>query len=138
MAVADEVLTLLVAALPNDVAVYDASVPGSPPDRYVVLYSNNGQRSPGAWDGVSRDQSFFFQVTSVASRPNVNASARPRVSWLADKVQSALTDVELTVPGFVCGPIQHVLSNPPQVDEDVKDRPTVYAVDQFSLLASRT
>lgn len=137
MSVADALLVELRAAVPNDVTVYDGAVPGIPTSRYVVLYAGEGLRSASGVDGASRDLSNQFQVTTVASRPEASGSAAPLTRWLQSRVLDRLVDRRLVVDGLVCGPIVHTLSNPPVIDEAVKDRPTVYAVDQFEVQADR-
>jgi hypothetical protein len=137
MTVTDAALAVIQAAVPAGVTVYDGAVPGIPPARYVVLYGDTGWRTSTGWDGLARDESYTIQVTTVASAGDSLMSAGPLCRALAQRVRDALVDVVLTVPGLICGPVTHSLSNPPQVDEAVKDRPTVYAVDQFSILATR-
>lgn len=135
---ADALLVELRAAVPSDVAVFDSAVTGIPPMRYVVLFAGPGRLDQGDnVSAVNRDVRLLFQVTSVASRPDTTGSAAPLSRWLAQRVRDRLVGRRLEVDGLACGPIIHTLSNPPVVDEDIKDRPTVYAVDQFDLLADR-
>jgi hypothetical protein len=135
MNAADVILATLRSALPSDVAVYDAMVPGSPPARYVILFCGNGLRESSSVLGTSADLTQTFQVTSVTSRPDTASTPAPLTRWLQAKVRESLTDKRFDVDGLACGLVRHVQSLPPVVDEDVKDRPTVYAVDQFEFLA---
>jgi hypothetical protein len=137
MSTAEVILDALRSALPSDVAVYDAMVPGTPPARYVILFCGNGLRESSSVIGTSADLTQTFQVTSVTSRPDTASTPAPLTRWVQAKVREALTDRRFDVDGLVCGLVRHVQSLPPVVDEDVKDRPTVYAVDQFEFLADR-
>lgn len=125
------VLARLTASLPGDVAIYDGSVPGIPAARYVCVYGAIGMRSPDAIDGVSRAQAFDVQVTSVA----VNGA---QCRWLAEHVRDAITDWIPTVDGMVTPMFRHEVSRRPTADESVADRHLMFAVDQFSISATRT
>lgn len=129
MTVADAVIEMVGAAV-LDVAVFDGAVPNTPPDRYVVVYADNGTLDALAACGESDSATYRWQITAVAADRQTSA-------WLADKVR-ATVDARPTVDGWECGPVQHTYSMFPQRDETVQERPVVYAVDQYSLLATRT
>jgi hypothetical protein len=138
---ADAVLARLVEVLPSSVGVYDTQVPGIPQadsdgvGRYVVLYPISGQRSVSGAAGASNDLSVTVQATSVAWFANASDSPAPECRWVAEQVRDALTDWVPPIDGF--GPVLHTLSRPGASDEKIRDRPAVYAVDQFSVLADR-
>jgi hypothetical protein len=127
--VPDAVIELVGSAV-LDVAVFDGIVPNTPPDRYVVVYADNGTLAALAACGESDSAMYRWQVTAVA--PDRQMSA-----WLADKVR-ATVNTRPAVDGWECGPVEHTYSMFPQRDETVQERPVVYAVDQYSLLATRT
>lgn len=145
MTVPDAVIARIVAAIPGgvlaatdpdqqfpdtQVPVYDGIVPTTPPTRYVVVYIDIGTRQALAACGASDSATVRWQTTSVA--PN-----GPMARWVADKV-AASVDVRPAAAGWVCGPIQHTYSQRPQRDETVAERPVVYQVDQYELLATRS
>lgn len=145
MSVPDAILAMVVAALPGsylweqysspaptaDLVVFDGIVPPTPPDRYVVVYVDDGTRSDA--DSVchqSTSVTFRWQTTCVG--PD-----RAMASWLAGRIKDAIVDARPTVDGWDPGLIEHTFSQLPQRDEQVLERPTVFAVDQFRLLAER-
>jgi len=137
MSFAEAVIAVLTSALPASITVYDAAVAGHPPASYVVVYIGSGLRKTGSIEGLARDQDFTFQITSAASWPDATTSAAPECRALAEAVRDTLINWVATVPGMVFGPVVHVNSRLPIVDEQISDRHLVYAVDEFSVLADR-
>ncbi len=145
MSVPDAVIARIVAAIPGgvlaatdpdqvfpatQVPVYDGIIPTAPPTRYVVVYIDVGTRDALAACGTSDSATVRWQTTSVA--PN-----GPMVRWVAEKVLGSV-DTRPVAAGWSCGPIQHTFSQRPQRDETVAERPVVYQVDQYELLATRS
>lgn len=146
MSIPDTILDMVVAALPGsylwqshnpqvpdfeDLVVFDGIVPPEPPRRYVVVYLDDGTRD--AADMVAHVSSSFlhrWQTTCVA--PD-----RQMASWLAGRVKDALVDARPVVDGWSPGLIEHTFSQLPKPDEQVLERPVMFAVDQFTLLAER-
>lgn len=130
MTVPDEILALIAAAVPG-VTVFDGRVGPTPDDRYVVVYPDPGTVKALAVCGQSDSATFRWQVTSVG--PD-----RERAAWLAVAVRDATVDVRPVVAGWACGLVCHSYAQLPQHDEAVAERPVVYQVDLYDLLAART
>lgn len=151
MTIQDTILDLIVAALPDaylwehtadlappvdDLVVFDGIVPPQPPRRYVAVYLDDGTRTPGP----SRDERpVCDESTSEVGRWQTTSVApdRLRTSWLARRVRDALVDVRVVAEGYSPGLVRHMFSQLPQRDEQVLERPVVFAVDQYQLLAER-
>lgn len=146
MTVAAALLGLVVDSLPGallykndddtpfevgDLVVFDSIVPPAPPHRYVVVRVDTGNLSALAVDSQSNSAVFRPYVTSVG-RDGVEAR------WLAETVQKGITDARPVADGWSCGQIKHNVQSPPATDEQVQERPVVYLVDQYALLATRT
>lgn len=127
----DQVLARVAAALPG-VTVYDAMVPPTPADRYVIVRSNTGLLTGGAMCLTPDEADFRYWVTYVSS----TADARWQIEWMVGKVRPALQGALLAEAGWVTSPVRQVDSQPMSRDEQVVARPTLYAVDQFQLLAT--
>lgn len=144
MSVPDAVLERIVAAIPggllastdtdqvfaaNEIPVYDGIIPEAPPRRYVIVYIDIGTRQ--ALSACGRNDSAYvrWQTTSVAPDGG-------QVRWVAEKVLNSV-DVTPMAAGWVCGPIQHTYSQRPQRDETVAERPAVYQIDQYEVLATK-
>jgi hypothetical protein len=76
---------------------------------------------------------------SSVFRPYVTSVGRDGIEarWLAELVQEGILDARPVAAGWSCGQIKHNVQSPPATDEQVLDRPVVYLVDQYVLLASR-
>ncbi len=144
MSVPDAVLAEIVAAITggvlaptdadqvfpeNQIPVFDGIIPKTPPSRYVIVYIDIGTLEAVAACNQSDSAYIRWQTTTVADD---GGQAR----WLAEKVRSAV-DVTPTATGWVCGQIKHVYSQRPQRDETVAERPVVYLIDQYEVLATR-
>lgn len=129
MTVPDTVLATIAAAIPG-VTVYDGLVGETPPVRYVVVYPDPGTLKALAVCGLSDAATFRWQVTSVAA-------TRQQAAWLATEVRDATVDTRPAVAGWVCGQVCHNYAQLPQRDEAVAERPVVYQVDLYDLLATR-
>jgi hypothetical protein len=142
----DTILVMIVAALPgaylwdshnasvpnqDDLVVFDGIVPPTPPRRYVAVYIDDGTRDDA--------ESVAHQSTSVTHRWQTTCVApdRQMAGWLAGRVKDALVDARPVAAGWSPGLIEHTFSQLPRPDELVLERPTVFAVDQFRLLAER-
>jgi len=128
--VAPIVRAMLEDALPDDVAVYAGQVPKPPPERYVVVYADPGQLRSETVDRRSSGVTWSWQTTCVA--PD-----RDMAAWLAMRVRDTLVDKRPAVVGWSCGLIEHTLTRFPQRDEQVLERPAVFVVDQYRLVAER-
>jgi hypothetical protein len=144
LTVPDAVLARIVAAIPGgvlastdadqvfpptQVPVYDGIIPNTPPDRYVIVYIDIGTRQALAACGRNDSMTVRWQTTSVADDGQ-------QVRWVADKVAESIDTTPVSA-GWVCGPIQHTYSQRPQRDETVAERPAVYQVDQYEVMATR-
>lgn len=132
MTLPDAVIAMIRAAVPADVTVYDGLVPPpeTPGTRYAIAYFDDGTLSAVSVCNTSDSATLRGQVTSVAP-------TREMASWIATRIRDAIVDVTPTVPGWVCGQIQHVFSERPGRDETVADRPAVFKADVYDLLATR-
>lgn len=146
MTVPDAVVAAVVAALPtgtylwdptdddpvpiDDLVVFDGIVPPQPPRRYVVIYADPGTLAALGVCSESDSATYRWQVTSVA--PD-----RPMASALATRVRDGIVDSRPSVTGWSCGQIKHNYASMPARDEQVTERPVVYQVDQYVLLAGR-
>lgn len=143
MTVPDAVVAAIADALPeaevwdgsalndDDLLVFDGIVPPKPPRRYVVVYADPGTLSALAVCSESDSATFRWQVTSVAPDRQV-------ATLLAVAVRDGIVDTRPAAAGWACGLVRHNYSSTPARDEQVLERPVVYQVDQYALLASRT
>lgn len=144
MSVPDDVLDRIVASIPggvlaptdtdqvfatDQIPVFDAIIPKTPPARYVIVYIDNGTRHALAACGQSDSAYVRWQTTTVAPDGG-------QVRWLGEKVLE-IVDSTPTATGWVCGQIQHIYGQRPQRDETVAERPVVYLIDQYEVLATR-
>lgn len=145
MNIPDAVIAEIVAAIPGgvlastdvdqafteeQVPVFDGIVPKTPPGRYVVVYI-----SPGTLEAVAacgQNDSVYVRWQNTAVAPDGG-----QLRWLAEKSRDGSVDQRPAADGWSCGPIQHVYSQYPQRDETVAERPVVFLVDQYELLATR-
>jgi hypothetical protein len=143
MSVPDAVVAAVAAALPDadvwdgstpfdddDLLVFDGIVPPKPPRRYVVVYADPGTLAALAVCSESDAATFRWQVTSVGPDRQV-------ASLLAVTIRDGIVDDRLTAVGWACGPVQHNYASLPAKDEQVQERPVVFQVDQYALLAAR-
>lgn len=129
MTLPDAVLAKIRAAVP-DVTVFDGIIPAQPPDRYAIVYIDDGTLDALAACGTSDAATVRWQVTSVA--PD-----RQMASWIATAIRDATVDTAPATDGWVCGHINHVFSERPGRDETVGEKPVVYKPDLYDLLATR-
>lgn len=150
MTIADTVIGLVVAALPGaslweqsntppaagDLLVFDSVVPPAPPTRYVVVYPDPGTRSPGPGQG---EAAVCDESTSEITRWQVTCVApdRQMAGWLAQRIRDQMVDTRIAVDGYSPGLVRHTFAQLPQRDEQVLERPVIFAVDQYRLLAER-
>jgi len=128
--VAPIIHSMVEAALPDDVAVYAGQVPQPPPLRYVVIFADPGHLASETVDRRSSGVTWTWQTTCVA--PD-----RDMAAWLAMRVRDTLVDKRPVVVGWSCGMIEHTLTRQPRRDEQVLERPSVFTVDQYRLVAER-
>lgn len=120
----------------DDLVVFDGLVPPTPPRRYIVTYIGDGVRSPGpTFDDMAvsdepSTEAFWWQTTAVA--PD-----RAMASWIARTVRDYLVGRRITVDGHDPGLIRHTFTQLPQRDEQVLERPAVFAIDQYRLLSEQ-
>lgn len=115
--------------------VYDGQVPlndkGRPEaDRYAVLYADAGTRNADDLPLTADRFVHRWQVTSVGSD-------RRQAEWVAVKCRDALLDEPLAVDGWHTTPITHESSSVIRRDDDLPGPPVFYAVDTYSLTATR-
>jgi hypothetical protein len=139
-AVVESVTTLFptptVPPAPNDVQVWDGEVRGVPANRYVQVVVGNEVRSASSVDAVARDYLSRFTVQCVATNPNSNFPVTALARNLGRKVRDHLVGRTLTVDGLVVGLIVHETSEGPFKDDDVADRPVMFVVDEYAVLAT--
>ena len=121
------VKALLTAVLAD--AVYDGEAPSAAdpttPERYVVLWPDNGDPQAEHLCGTSSTVTMLIQTTAVGKTAD-------QARWVADKVFPALLDVRPTVAGRVCDPIRHDTAQPIRRDDDAGG--WFYAVDVWRLV----
>lgn len=143
MTVPDEILALAAGALPggylwdqesaiapDDLVLFDGRVGPTPPRRYAVAYMDPGTLKALAVCNQSDSATFRWQITSVG--PD-----RQTAAWVAAKIRDGIVDARPVVAGWACGLICHNYAQLPQPDEAVAERPVVYQVDLYDLLATR-
>ena len=104
---------------------HDGEVPAGASLPYVVLYADQGQASSTRFDAASDRRAFRVQTTSVGGTVE-------QARWAAEKVQAALLDARLTIPGRATWPLRQETSRPIARDDDVTP-PLFYAVDVWRL-----
>lgn len=120
------------AATADQIVVYDAIVPNDPVGpRYVVVYADTGARSSESICGTSDELGVTALVHSVVFGEGLPLGAMCR--WLASKVRDALTDWKPEADDGTLSLMRHDLSITPRRDEQITARPTVYAVDRFTV-----
>lgn len=143
MSVPEAVVQAVTAALPgaalydpdtgfdmDDLIVFDGIVPPEPPHRYAVVYADIGTLNALAVCSISDSAMFRWQVTSVG-RDALEAR------WIAAQIRDGIVDTRPDPDGWACGLVRHNFAATPARDEQVMERPVVYLVDQYQLLASR-
>lgn len=137
MTIPDAAVAAVRAALTGwtGVKVYDSIITGDVPLQYVVVYPTSGELASVDLDCTYDSGRFTFQVTSVAA--GTSRSLGQECRGLATRVRDALVGKVLAVEGWSCDPIEHDFSQSPQRDEDVLERPTVFAADGYTLDALR-
>lgn len=130
---ADAVLALVKAALPGR-TVYLGHVPSSTstnplPTQYAVIYPQTPTRY--AEDVAHRSDMVRveWQITSVGA-------TAPEALWIAEHARDALVDVRPDVTGLVCGPVEHLGSQPIRWDDQVAGRVVMYSTDQYGFDAT--
>lgn len=115
--------------------VYDGLVPvderGQPlTQRYGVMYSDAGARAADDLVGTADRYVYRWTVTSVGED-------RIQAEWVAVRLRDALLDAPLVVEGWSTTPVTHEASSPIRRDEDLPGDPLFFAVDTYSLTATR-
>jgi hypothetical protein len=111
----------LVALLAPTVTVYVARAATGSTMPYVVLHIDQGTPSASALTFGSTTRLWHFQTT-------VAAAGWEQAVTVAAKVNDAVLDVRLNVPGDKCGPIRKTVSLMVERDEDMPT-PTFMARD---------
>lgn len=83
---------------PDRISVYRAIIPGTPSNRYAVIYAAINRGSSGL-NGIGRDGNVRFQVTCAATAPNTNR-ASDLCDWLVGTTLDALVGAQLSVSGW--------------------------------------
>lgn len=130
MTLSAAILTSIRAVVPG-VDVYDGIVPDEPPDRYVVVYVDDGTLAALAVCAQSDSATCRWQTTCVA--PD-----REMAGWLATRIRDNTVDTTPVAAGWSCGRICHQFSERPSRDETVQEKPVVFKIDLYDLLATRT
>lgn len=129
MSLAAAILASIKAAVPG-VTVYDGIVPDEPPDRYVVVYVDDGTLAALAVCNQSDSATCRWQTTCVA--PD-----REMAGWLATRIRDNTVDTTPVAAGWTCGQICHQFSERPSRDETVQEKPVAFKIDLYDLLATR-
>ncbi len=114
---------------------YDGEVPvdaqGRPlAQRYGVLYADPGHRTAENLARTPDRHTYRWQVTAVGRD-------RHQAEWVAVRCRDALLDDPLTVEGWETGAVEHTSSSPIRRDNDLPGVRLFYAVDTYSLTATR-
>lgn len=121
------------------ITVYEAMIPGTPTNRYAVVYAGEPRRAAEAFDGASRHVHGRFQVTVAATGPNSSSSPAGMTDWLVRATLAGLVDADLTVDGLTVFRVrQDEVDTYPVAVEVVADRPTVEQALLFVFDAART
>jgi hypothetical protein len=115
---------------PDQVPVYDGIIPKTPPLRYVIVYISPGTLQALAACGQHDSAYVRWQNTCVAPDGG-------QVRWIVEKSRDGTVDAKPSAAGWSCGPVEHVYSQYPQRDETVAERPSVYQVDLYEVLATK-
>lgn len=132
MSVPDAILGQLRSAVDP---VYDGHVPvdeqGRPlTQRYAAFWPDTGSRFADDLGHTSDRYVFRWQVTSVGA-------SREQAEWVAVRCRDAVVDQRIAVEGWRTAPVDHVSSAPIRRDDDLPGEPIFYAVDTYSLTATR-
>ena len=85
------------------VTVHVGGAPDDPVFPYVAVYSDAGRGLRTAMGGATDHYVHTFQTTCVGV-------THEQATWLAEKVQSALSGQILAVSGWSNGPVEHIMS----------------------------
>lgn len=129
--VADAVVAAVKAAVPGR-EVWDGIVPTQPAaDGHVVVFCDEGAYLRDSVGAEPVSKRVGWQVSSFGP-------TRPAAGWLSRHVTDYLMANGVDVSGWTHGIVMHDFTRAPSADEDVKEYPTVMAVDQFSMLLAKT
>lgn len=120
------------------ISIYRSTIPGTPTNRYALIFAGDPRRGNSTVDGVSRDGHGHFQVTVAATGPNASTSPDQMTDWLVKLTLNALVDSTLTIDGYAPFRVQQdEVDTYPVPVEVVADRVTVEQALQFVFLADR-
>jgi hypothetical protein len=85
------------------VTVYAGGAPDDPAFPYCVVFSDAGRGLQTALDASTDHYVHTFQTTCVGR-------TQEQAMWAAERVQSALSGVVLSVSGWECYPVRHIMS----------------------------
>lgn len=105
-------------------AVYAGEVTGTPPARYVLLFSTLVHDSD-ILTGPQSDHLVEITIHSVGSTPD-------QAEWVAGRVTAALLNVKPVIEGRSSGRIRHTGADPIRYDDSTSPR-VWFAADEFSL-----
>jgi hypothetical protein len=83
--------------------VYVGGAPDDPVFPYVAVYSDAGRGLRTAMEGSTDHYVYTFQTSCVGV-------THEQATWVAEKVQTALSGKTLTVSGWATGPVEHIMS----------------------------
>lgn len=130
-------VSILDAALPDDVAVFHSRVVGAPPNRYVIVTGGTGRRYQETYSDADDFGRVSVRATIVALLPkDTSGTPGPRAEWLANAVDAALIGVRPTVDGKLAGRFRSDGSVFRGSDEQILDRQSAYYVNDYSLIVS--
>ena len=85
------------------VTLYVGGAPDDPVMPYVALYSDAGRGLRASLDGATDHYVHTFQTSCVGV-------TMEQTTWLAEKIQGVLSGQTLTVSGWSCGPVAHIMA----------------------------
>jgi hypothetical protein len=103
----------------------EPDVSGERPQRYLSVFSNNGEHAAERATGRSETVTFTYTLHSVGSTPS-------QAQAVAERAFAQLLDFRPSIDGRRCGRYRHTYSQQIQIDDTVK--PSLwYGVDEFEL-----
>lgn len=126
-----ELVAAVLARLRSDPQLADVVFLGDVtgrPDRYVVVYTDQGHRTRDRIGGPSTAVNMTVTVHSCGSTVD-------QAQWVADRVFGLLLDWVPDLGGRTSWPTSHEVSQPAQKDSDVSP-PVFYTVDVFDVVST--
>ena len=95
----------------ENLTVHVGGAPDDPTFPYVALYSDAGRGLQTSLRSSTDHYVHTFQTSCVGT-------THEQTEWVAEKVQTALSGVLVTVAGWDCSPTDHIMSGIGGVDYD--------------------